>query len=886
MVDIDLKALVGRLNPNCKRALETAAGICVSRTNYEVLLEHVLQPLMEDTNGDIYHILHHYGVDHSRVSRALIGTMDGFKTGNQGRPVLSPLLQDWLKSAWLIASIQYGQAEIRSGNLFQALLASPRIAAGDYVDLFEEIGKDDLKKNFFDAVGPSSESARRSVAEAGAAAAGGGTGEAPGGEGTALAQFCVCFTQRAREGHIDPVFGRDREIRQMIDVLARRRKNNPIAVGEAGVGKTALAEGMALRIAEGDVPDLLKGTEIYSLDMGLLQAGASVKGEFEKRLKAVIDEVKGSPTPIIMFIDEAHTLIGAGGAAGGGDAANLLKPALARGELRTIAATTWSEYKKYFEKDPALARRFQLIKVEEPGDADTTTMLRGLKGKYEESHHVTIRDDALEAAATLGSRYIAGRQHPDKGVDLMDTAAARVKISLSAKPAHLDDMERRILTRERELEALRRDRDQGRGDVDERIAELEAEISGLNDSVAQVTARWNTEQEAAGKVVALREKLAGKGEDGQEGEAPTGAERDGLLKDLAAAVAALKEVQGDEPLIHLEVTPEVVTSVVADWTGIPIGNMIKDEASVLLKFEEDMCKRVVGQDHVMSVVGEGIRASKAGLKAEELPMGIFLFVGPSGVGKTETALGVADLMFGGERFMTTVNMSEFQEKHTVSKLVGSPPGYVGYGEGGILTEAVRQRPYSVVLLDEVEKADLEVMNLFYQVFDKGTLADGEGRVVDFKDTVIFLTSNLATDLITEAGMADEPMPVDELVALIRPTLSKHFKPALLGRMTIVPFYPLKQDALRGIAKLKLAKLQKRMATRHKIELNIEDAVIDAIAARCTEVESGARNVDQIIRSTLLPQISTELLTQMSDGPLPGKLNIGIDDETFTFTFSD
>lgn len=876
MADVDFKALIGRLNGFTKRGFETAAGICISRTNYEVTLEHLLQVFLEDPSADVQQILNHYEIDPSRLTKAVIHTLDGLKTGNQGRPVFSPILQDWLKSAWLIASLDYNQAEIRSGNLLQALLARPaRLAGGDYYELCESINTGDLKKNLPTIVSGSSETAKVSRAEGGST--GSGDGAPAGGDGTALGQYCVNFTERAREGKIDPIFGRDREIRQMIDILARRRKNNPIAVGEAGVGKSALVEGLALRIAEGDVPDLLKDTELFGLDMGLLQAGASVKGEFEKRLKNVIEEVKSSPTPIIMFIDEAHTLIGAGGQAGGGDAANLLKPALARGELRTVAATTWSEYKKYFEKDPALARRFQLVKVDEPSDKDAATMLRGLKSRYEESHGVIIRDSALSAAANLGSRYIAGRQHPDKGVDLMDTAAARVKIAMTCKPAAIDDMEREIVTITREQEALERDLNEGVEGLEERIGEIKDRVAELEQAVATSTGRWKTEQEAAQKVLDLRAQL-----NAAEADAKAG-----LKSELEAAQAALAELQGEEPLVPTEVTAEVVAQVIGEWTGIPIGSMIKDEAATLLSFEEEMCKRIKGQDHVMSILGEGIRAAKAGLKEPEMPMGIFLLVGPSGVGKTETALGMADLLFGGERFMTSISMSEYQDKSSVSRLIGSAPGLVGYGEGGQLTEAVRQRPYSVVLLDECEKADLNVMNLFYQVFDKGKLTDGEGLEVDFKDTVILVTSNLATDMITQAGMLDEPPSMDELVTMIRPILSKHFKPALLARMTIVPYFPLKQEALKGITRLKLRKLQRRLKEHHKVAFEIKDEVVEAISARCTEVEAGARNIDHIIRGTLLPQISTEILQQMASDHMPGKLELSLsEDGNFSFTFSD
>lgn len=907
MVEVDLKRLVGRLNRFCTRALEAAAGNCVSRTNHEVTVEHLLQALLEDPNTDIQQTLQKFEIDPGRVNKALTRDLDNLKTGNAGRPVFSPLLTTWFQNAWLIASIEHNQAEIRSVNLLQALLANPaRLAAGDYIDLITEIPQAELAKNLGEIVSAS----RETAAAAGVAATPGGMpGAEPSREGTALQRFCQNFTERARAGELDPVFGRDHEIRQMIDILARRRKNNPICVGEPGVGKSAVVEGLAMRIVQGDVPEVLQNCDIVGLDIGLLQAGASVKGEFEKRLKGVIDEIKASPKPLILFIDEAHTLIGAGGAAGTGDAGQLLKPALARGELRTVAATTWSEYKKYFEKDAALARRFQLVKLDEPGPELATTMLRGLRASYEKAHKVVIRDEAMVAAAQLGSRYIAGRQQPDKGIDLIDTAAARVKVALASKPAELQDLERSIETDLRTLNALKRDQETGGIADPELMKEIDQRISATRDKAKALTERWMKERDAAHKVIAIRTKLnelaakaAGETVEATPGAAKTADkpateagetpaiqlpdDHDALKKMFDESLNALRAMQGTDPLVPVEVTSEVVAKVVGDWTGIPVGNMVKDQAAQLLTMEGELTKRVKGQDHVMKAIATGIRANKAGLGNPHAPIGVFLFVGPSGVGKTETALAVADLLFGGERFMTTINMSEYQEKHTVSRLIGSPPGYVGYGEGGQLTEAVRQRPYSVVLLDEVEKADLEVMNLFYQVFDKGMLNDGEGREIDFKNTVIFLTSNLATDIITEACSDGDRPEMDELVGMIRPQLSAHFKPALLARMSILPFFTIDQSAMKMITDLKLNKIRRQLHDTHHMELVFAPTVTDAIAARCTEVETGARNIDHIIRGSLLPQMSTQLLQKMSEGDLPARLSIGIaDNGLFSFDFA-
>ncbi len=656
----------------------------------------------------------------------------------------------------------------------------------------------------------------------------------------------------------------------MIDILARRRKNNPICVGEAGVGKTAVVEGLALRVVEGDVPDILKGVTILGLDMGLLQAGAGVKGEFENRLKSVINEIKASPKPVILFIDEAHTLIGAGGPSGGSDAANLLKPALARGELRTVAATTWSEYKKYFEKDAALARRFQLVKLDEPSVETATLILRGLKSKYEEAHGVVVRDDAIVAAAELSSRYISGRQLPDKAVDLLDTSAARVKILLTAKPDIIEDKERLVQALEREKKALERDQLNGIEIDENRPKVLEEQINGLNEELDGLKERWQKEQGLAQQLVNMRKEL-------YEVVSQTGSEekRVELKSQIEKVSSELKAVQEDSPLARIEVDPDIVAKVVSDWTGIPLGKVLRDQAQNIINLEANLQKRIKGQDEALRGISQVIKAAKAGLKDPQQPLGVFLLVGPSGVGKTETGLAVADLLFGGDRFLVTVNMSEFQEAHTVSRLIGSPPGYVGFGEGGVLTEAVRQRPYSVVLIDEVEKAHIDVMNLFYQVFDKGMLSDGEGRVIDFKNTVLFLTSNLASDVITQLCAGQERPSFETVTGAIRPMLSQHFKPALLARMTIVPFNTLDPKFIREIVILKLDRLAQRMAESHKVKLIYSPEVVDQISKRCTEVETGARNIDHIMNGTILPQMSREILERLSEGAMPSEVRLSM-----------
>jgi type VI secretion system protein VasG len=865
-LDVDLRSLLQRANKVTARALNTAVGSSSSRSHYELGPDHLFAALLDDQGSDVPRILRRFEIDETRARRLVTRSLETMRGGNPGKPSFSAKLLDWIQAGWLHSSVDLGQTEVRSGGLMLAVAANPgRFFSQEYLDLFSPLGRDALRKDFDSIVGGSSEQTMGAGAAARAAGARGEPGAAARERSadSALARFTVDFAAQARAGEIDPVFGRDREIRQMVDILGRRRKNNPIVVGEAGVGKTAVVEGLALRIVQGDVPAVLQGVEILALDLGLLQAGAGVRGEFENRLKSVIDEVKASEVPIILFIDEAHTLIGAGGAQGGSDAANLLKPALARGELRTIAATTWAEYKKYFETDAALSRRFQPVKLDEPGEEDAILMLRGLKPHYEASHKVVIRDDGVVAAVRFSNRYIAGRQLPDKAVDLLDTCAARVKVAQAARPALLEDLVKRREALERERDALRRDAATGPGGDPERLDRLDADLSNVTAEAGRIEAAWVREREAARRVLEIRGRLA---------EAPDDA---ALRAELQEGTAALEAARDGQVFVPLEVEPDTVARTVSDWTGIPLGNMVRDQARMILEFESRLRARIKGQDHALTAVGRALRAAKAGIGNPSAPMGVFMFVGPSGVGKTETALGIADLLFGGERFMTSINMSEFQEKHTVSLLKGSPPGYVGYGEGGVLTEAVRQRPYSVVLLDEVEKAHPDVMNLFYQVFDKGILTDGTGREIDFKNTIIVLTSNLGTDVITRMCSTPVPPDVGELTAAVKPALVQHFKPALNARWTMVPFLTIGPEIMKEIVRLKLDRVGRRLHESHRIAFAYDQKVVDQIAGRCTEVDTGARNVDHVVQSSLLPRISTDILERLATGEMPRALTLGV-----------
>ena len=889
MTSRDVRRLLHKLNGPLTRALEAAAGFAVSRGHYEVSAEHLLLKLLETGEGDLPLILNRQGVDAGQAGRTLTDALDRMRTGNTGRPAFSPLLLGLVEEAWVVASVHHGQGHVRSGHLLEALLTSSSLSGSAAREAFSGVSAEALKERMGELTDGSEEN-RASARSAD------GTRLAPGGgsEGeTALDLYTHPVTQHARDGRIDPVFGRDREIRQLTDVLMRRRKNNPILVGEAGVGKTAVVEGLALRIAHGDVPDALKDTEIVALDLGALQAGAGVKGEFEARLKSVIDEIQASPKPLILFIDEAHTLVGAGGQAGTGDAANLLKPALARGELRSIAATTWSEYKKHIEKDPALARRFQTVKVDEPSVPTAQVMMRGVAPKYEAHHGVHVTEEAVRATVELSHRYLSGRQLPDKSVDLLDTAAARVKMSQSAVPPALDDLTRRLHDVTSEAAVVRRDGAAGMAGGskhDTRLQALDAERETLEAEVTSLRARWEAERALALELETARRQFVDGGASGEDG-LPRSSGGVPSPDQLRAIESRLTAMQNGNPLVHAAVDEHVVARVIADWTGIPIGNMVKDEAATLLALQDTLRERVRGQDEGLGELSDSIRSAKAGLGKADAPQGVFLLVGPSGVGKTETARALAELLFGGERFMVSINMSEYQEGHTTSQLKGAPPGYVGYGEGGVLTEAVRQRPYSVVLLDEVEKAHIDVMEMFYQVFDRGILRDGEGREVDFSNTVILATSNVGSAAVQQACMADRPPSLDELRALIHAELAAHFQPALLARMRVIPFLSLDMEAMAEIVRLKLDKVDRRLRQAHGIRFEYPDEVVGTIAARCTTLDAGARNADFVIERSVLPQASRALLGRLAttgpDAELPDALLLGLDAQgDFTYRFSD
>jgi type VI secretion system protein VasG len=871
MVAIDLKSLISRLDEHCRRALEAAAGLTLSRTHYNVEIEHWLMKLADGTDTDFAAIFRQYDVDHGRFIIDLNKGLDKMKTGNSRAPSLSPEIVDLGKQAWLLASVEFNSSRIRSGHLLWALLADETLArrAREASGQLLKINPDLLKRDLNSITANSIEAASAPMSVDGPAPEAGADGvqRAPGS--AALDQFTYDLTARARAGKIDPILGRDFEIRQAIDILTRRRQNNPILTGEAGVGKTAVVEGLALKIAQGDVPDSMRDVTLRTLDLALLQAGAGMKGEFEQRLKSVIDEVKASPKPIIVFIDEAHTLIGAGGQAGQNDAANLLKPALARGELRTIAATTWAEYKKYFEKDAALTRRFQVVKVEEPSEPMAIAMIRGLTATLEKHHKTRILDEAISEAVRLSARFIPSRQLPDKAISLIDTACARVAMSQAAIPAPIEDLRRRIDLIDTELGIL--DREVATGGAHEaRIAEITEEKLAAQNALAALETRFEQEKKIATEISAIRTQIENK--DDTEDKVT-------LRTKLNALHEELKTLQGETPLIFPVVDGQAVAEIVESWTGIPAGRMQSDEIHTVLKLKEAMEARIVGQPHALEAVAQAIRTSRAKLTDPRKPIGVFLMVGTSGTGKTETALTLANLLYGGEQNLTTINMTEFKEEHKVSLLMGSPPGYVGYGEGGILTEAVRRRPYSVILLDEMEKAHPGVQDVFFQVFDKGNMKDGEGRDIDFKNTVLIMTSNAGTDLIEKLFADPETAPdAAGLAEALRPELMKYFKPAFLGRVTIVPYFPLSEEVIKQIVKLQLNKIAKRVKDAYKAEFEYAPELVETIAARCKESSSGARNVENILSRSLLPELSAEVLAKLAAGENITKVAVGMGPE--------
>ncbi|HAK91400.1 type VI secretion system ATPase TssH [Massilia timonae] len=874
-MDINLKTLISKLNDTTRAAASRAASICMGLGQYEVDVEHLFLGLIEQPGSDLTAIARQCDISLTGLEADLRREVGRFATGSARTPVFSRHLPLLFEHAWLIASLGSGQPNrIRSAHLLLALLTEPSLAqlAQRASPLFGRFPLDRLKHDLERLTRGSVEAPELKAEEAV------GAGPDPASELSqaatratpALDQYTSCLTGRARDGKVDPVIGRDMEIRQAIDILMRRRQNNPILTGEAGVGKTAVVEGLALRIAQGDVPDVLKGVEIHTLDMGLLQAGASVKGEFENRLKNVIDEVKKSPHAIILFIDEAHTMIGAGGTAGQNDAANLLKPALARGELRTIAATTWGEYKNYFEKDAALARRFQVIKVEEPDEDTAAAMLRAMAPLMEQHFGVRVYDDAITEAVRLSHRYISGRQLPDKAISVLDTACAKVALGQSATPALLEDSVRRIERLDARISALNRD-GSAKSDANSNHAEVLAALGQQRASAAaeqeMLQRRWEEEQALAGQIGKLRAEL----------EASGSRDENSGAKDLRALNEALRALQGEAPLVPVQVDGHTVAEIVAAWTGIPLGRMVKDEIRTVVNLKSMLDERILGQGHASHVVAQRVRTARANLDDPNKPKGVFLFVGTSGVGKTETALALADILYGGERKLITINMSEYQEAHSVSGLKGSPPGYVGYGEGGVLTEAVRRNPYSVVLLDEAEKAHPDVLEMFFQVFDKGVMDDAEGRQIDFRNTIIILTSNAGSSQLMAACLnkaASELPTPEQLAELLRPALMKHFKPAFLGRLAVVPFYPIGDEVLANIIRLKLARIGARVLDNHKASFEYDDALVEAVLRRCTEVDSGARNVDNVLNGTLLPEIADNVLARMADGGGIARVKVG------------
>jgi type VI secretion system protein VasG len=872
LAEISRSALFGRLNGTTLKALETATGFCRMRGNPYVELAHWLHVLLQDPAGDLALIRGHFNLDDAALARDLVAALDALPRGATAVSDFSPAVEEAAEKGWLYASLQFGAGRVRSGHVIYAALKTPtlRNALSAISSEWRKVEVGRLGDQFAAIVSASHETG----ADAAPAVdpAGGEVGAGTPGSGEALARFSVDLTERARKGEIDRIVGRDAEIRQVIDILLRRRQNNPILTGEAGVGKTAVAEGFARRIVDGDVPPALADVTVRALDIGLLQAGAGVKGEFEKRLRQVIDEVESSPKPIILFIDEAHTLIGAGGAAGSGDAANLLKPALARGRLRTIAATTWAEYRQYFEKDPALTRRFQTVAVGEPETEGAIAMIRAVAPMMEQHHGVIVLDEAVVAAVKLSQRYIPARQLPDKAVSLLDTACARVAVSQHATPALVESARRSVELLETEIEIAKREA-QGRYGSATRPGELQEKLDEAAVNLASIEARWSSEKAALERVSVARAGLSG----------PEASEDDAALR--TALDDQARTVDG-QPMVFGEVDADAVASVVGDWTGIPVGRMVKDEIASVLTIADQLKLRVIGQDHAMDALAKRIQTSRAGLDNPNKPVGVFMLCGPSGVGKTETAHALSELLYSGDDSLIVINMSEFQEAHSVSTLKGAPAGYVGYGQGGVLTEAVRRRPYSVVLLDEVEKAHPDVHEMFFQVFDKGYMDDAEGRHIDFKNTLVLLTSNVGTDMITSLSEDEEMKPdAGALAQTLRPDLLKVFPPALLGRLVVLPYYPLSPDMLRGIVRLQLNRIKRRIEDNHAIAFSYDEAVVGLIVSRCDEVASGGRVIDAILTNTMLPELSVELLNRRMTGAPPAAISVGAGADGFTYAFT-
>ena len=908
MTDISRVALFGKLNSVCYKSIEEATVFCKMRGNPYVELVHWLYQLIQLPNADMQKIITHFQLDASRLSQDFIASLDRLPRGATSISNLSSHLDEAVERGWVFGTLMFSESQVRSGHLMVGLLKSKELnyALLSISKEFEKIKLAMLIENFAELVSDSSEHGLR--ARDGFQVGGGAVpGEASGamspaqmGKGQALKQFTVDLTEKARSGEMDAIVGRDDEIRQMVDILMRRRQNNPILTGEAGVGKTAIVEGFAQKIVAGDVPPSLREVSLLSLDVGLLQAGASMKGEFENRLRQVIDEVQASEKPIILFIDEAHTLVGAGGAAGTGDAANLLKPALARGTLRTVAATTFAEYKKHIEKDPALTRRFQVVQVNEPSEEKAILMMRGVVSIMEKHHQVQILDEALEAAVRLSHRYIPARQLPDKSVSLLDTAAARVAISQHAVPVEVDNCRKQITALMTELEIIAREKAVGI-DIKDRETSATEKLAAEQERLIGLEHRWQAEQALVKEILNLRQQLrtlTGKVE-GTESDLEKAADasapvaiineptREHLLVALHDLQAQLAELQGESPLILPSVDHQAVASVVGDWTGIPVGRMVKNEIETILNLADAIEQRIIGQRHALEMIAKRIQTSRAGLDNPNKPIGVFMLAGTSGVGKTETALALAETLYGGEQNVITINMSEYQEAHTVSTLKGAPPGYVGYGEGGVLTEAVRRRPYSVVLLDEVEKAHPDVHEIFFQVFDKGWMEDGEGRIIDFKNTLILLTTNAGTDTIMRMCNNVEQTPEPEEIAkALRNPLLQVFPPALLGRLVVIPYYPLSDDMIAAITHLQLGRIEKRIAENHNVPFSYDDDVVKLIASRCTELESGGRMIDAILTNTMLPQISTEFLMRMKDSEKVERVHITVQDGEFSYSFEN